>query len=195
MDLFDRQITLAVNGWHTPFTDGFWCFFSAHETSFLPGVAMLAFLFLRLGWKRALVATGACLLTILLTDMLANVVKVSFERLRPCWDPDMMDAGLRVLEGKGHLYGFFSAHAANALGQATCSVHCLRSRPSHDAGVFAWTVFPLALLIGVSRVFVGKHYVGDVAAGFAAGLLVGWLVGLAARRSLSSVPGRVDTRE
>ena len=32
------------------------------------------------------------------------------------------------------------------------------------------------LLVGLSRVFVGKHFLGDVIVGLAAGVLTGWLV-------------------
>ena len=33
------------------------------------------------------------------------------------------------------------------------------------------------LLIGLSRIFVGKHFLGDVLAGFAVGILLGVLFG------------------
>ena len=53
----------------------------------------------------------------------------------------------------------------------------------------------LAFVIGISRVFVGKHFVGDVLTGFCVGLLFGWLCALPAclynsRREMAKPPER-----
>lgn len=171
----DHQLTLFINALHTPFTDELWRFFSAATIWCLLCAAMVVWLFTKMGWKRALVAIGACVLTFALCDQSARLVKHGLERLRPCWDADMLSAGLRVLEGKGGQYGFFSAHSANAMGLAICSFLCLRSGSGRTARGYAWIAFTLAFLIGISRIFVGKHFLGDVLAGFCAGLLLGWL--------------------
>ena len=68
-----------------------------------------------------------------------------------------------------HPYGFFSAHAANAIGFACAASIILKSR--------TWKiVLPIwAILVGVSRVFVGKHFLGDVLVGFMVGAFFGIL--------------------
>lgn len=182
----DHQLTLFLNALHTPFTDDVWRFFSGATVWCVLCAAMTVWLFLQLGWKRALVAIAACVLTFALCDQSSRLVKHGLERLRPCWDPVLLDAGLRVLEGKGGAFGFFSAHAANAMGLALCSYLCLREGLSRPCAGYAWLAFTLAFLIGISRVFVGKHFVGDVLTGFLVGLLYGWLCALGARRIFRS---------
>ena len=182
----DHQLTLFLNALHTPLTDEVWRFFSGATVWCVLCAAMTVWLFLQLGWKRALVAIAACVLTFALCDQSSRLVKHGLERLRPCWDPVLLDAGLRVLEGKGGAFGFFSAHAANAMGLALCSYLCLREGLSRPCAGYAWLAFTLAFLIGISRVFVGKHFVGDVLTGFLVGLLYGWLCALGARRIFRS---------
>jgi len=184
----DRQITLQLNALSTPGPDAAWQFLSGQVIWYVVCIAMLVYLFLRLGWKRGLVALCACLLTFALCDQSARLVKYAVERLRPCWDEEMLAAGLQVLEGKGGNFGFFSAHSANAAGLALCSFLCLRSDAARRYQGYAWLAFSLAFLIGMSRVFVGKHFLGDVLAGFCVGLLFGWLLGLLARRWMGRIP-------
>ena len=172
---WDREVTLALNALHCPATDAAWQVLSCRALWYALCGAMVAYLFIRLGWKRALVAVAACALAFVLADRTAFFVKQAVARLRPCWDPEMLDGGLRLLEGKGGRYGFFSAHAANALALALCSFRCLRHDRARHAQGYAWVAFSLAFLIGISRVFVGKHYAGDVLAGWAVGALSGWL--------------------
>ena len=189
----DQDVTLAINALHCPATDAVWQVFSNKEIWFVLYAAVLVFLYIRLGWKRATIAVLACVLTIVFCDQLANFTKAYFERLRPCWDQNMVDGGLHILEGKGNLYGFYSAHAANAMGFAACSYFCFRNDKTHTYRIYGWCIFIWAILVGMSRVFVGKHFFGDVCVGFAVGLLAGWALAMLGRwiigRLRLSAPG------
>jgi undecaprenyl-diphosphatase len=80
--------------------------------------------------------------------------------------------------------GTASAHSANMAAVATCFV--LARRP--HAPVWA----ALALLTGVSRVYVGVHYPSQVLLGWAVGAFTGWVVWQTAqawRRLRASSPG------
>lgn len=174
----DQEATLAVNSLNSPFTDGVWMLFSDRKVWFVLYAALAVLLFVRLGWKKALAVLAAVALVVLACDQTANLVKYSVARLRPVWDNYMVAGGLHRLEGRGSWYGFFSAHAANAMGVAVTVVTGFRAGDkSRSYRSLAWIMYVWAVLVGLSRVFVGKHFLGDVLTGFAVGLLFGWLLG------------------
>lgn len=172
----DQKFTLALNSWNSPVSDCIWQFFSNKFIWIALYAVVVFFLFRRLGWRRALVYVIACALTILACDQFSNLVKDSVQRLRPCWDLNMVNGGLHILEGKGGKYGFFSAHAVNAaafaVGTRMAFADDIRhSYKRYSAGIAIW-----AFLVGISRVFVGKHFLGDVLVGFVTGILIAVLV-------------------
>lgn len=119
--------------------------------------ASLIFLFLGAG------------LTFLLCDQTANAFKDGIERLRPCHDSYMTSNGLRILESKGGFYGFFSGHSSNAFGWAMVTSLIFRKR-WYTILIFIW-----AAIVAISRIYVGKHYFGDILVGAFFGILFGWL--------------------
>lgn len=186
----DQQFTLFLNSIHSGVTDPVMVFFSNIPVWIPMYVIVAVFLFIRLGWKKALVAVASIALTFLLCDQIANLFKDGIARLRPCHDDFMIGEGLRILEGKGGLYGFFSGHASNSFGFATSSSMAFRNdRRLKYRGYSAW-IFFWAVMVSISRVFVGKHYVGDVLAGIVFGTLFGLACGFAAR----AIMKRMDTR-
>ena len=177
----DQQATLFLNSLYCPASDQFWMLVTEKKVWYLLYLFAIVMLIRRLGWKKALVVVLSVVLTIGLVDQLSNLVKDSVARLRPCYDTWMISHNLHQLEPRGGFYGFFSAHAANHFGIATTLVMGFRNDRrlryrGLAAGAFIW-----ASLIALSRVFVGKHYLGDVLVGALAGLLIGYLAGLAAR--------------
>jgi len=171
----DKVASLALNSLHTGFTDWFWTFMSDREVWFPLYFVVAVLLFVRCGWKRGLVIVLACALAVAACDQFSNFCKDLFLRLRPCWDADVAGR-LHLLEGRYDSYGFYSAHAANAMTFAVCTTlgfktdERLRYR-GYMYGVLAW-----AVLVGVSRVFVGKHFLGDVVVGFVVGALFAYII-------------------
>lgn len=178
----DQHITLAINLYDSSVPDALWQFFSMRAVWIPLYVLVAAALVWRLGWKRGLVYIVACALTVLACDQVGNLVKNAVQRLRPCWDLNMIEGGLRVLEHKGSLYGFYSAHAANAMGFAVCSYRGFLTDTRHRYKVYPVLLGLWAVLVGMSRVFVGKHFMGDVCVGFAAGILFAWIFSALAAR-------------
>lgn len=173
----DKDITLAINQLHCQFSDFAWQLFSNKEIWYVLYAAVAFFLFRRLGWKKALVVVGACILCIVGCDQLANFTKAAAGRLRPCCDGEMISRGLHILEGYGGRYGFYSAHAANAMSFAVCSAIGFRLDRRHSYRSYSILIIVWALLVGFSRIFVGKHFFGDVMTGFLVGAAVGFALG------------------
>lgn len=173
----DKIATLVINGFYTSFSDSMWRFFSNQEVWYLLYLVIAIFLFKNLGWKKACAVVLSIVITIVICDQMGNLCKNHFERLRPCWDPTMTGAGLRILEDRGGLYGFYSAHAANSAGFAICSSIGFKNDPKRNYITYSRLMTCWFILIGISRIFVGKHFLGDVLTGFAVGILVGYLLG------------------
>jgi undecaprenyl-diphosphatase len=117
------------------------------------------------GDRRIRYALIFSIITLTLTDQIASsILKPLFERARPCWDMDV-----HLLVGCGSGFSMPSSHAANLFGQA---YFFKRVAPSS-----AKFLIPLAILVALSRVFVGVHYPSDIIIGAALGTLVGYGTG------------------
>lgn len=177
----DQGVSLHINSWDSPVTDAIWQFFSSIPVWIPMYALIIALIIWKLGWKKGLVAIAAIGLTFGFCDQLSNIVKDAVGRIRPLNDPFMLENGLNVLEKGTRSFSFFSAHAANAFGIATCTCIAFRSLAVQPGGPkpkwltpYAIWILTWAALVGISRVFVGKHYLGDVLTGAIVGTLAGY---------------------
>ena len=190
----DQLVTLEINSWDSPITDPIWQFFSDKLVWAPMYAAIIALLVWKLGWKRGLLVLAGALLTFGFCDQFSNIVKHAVERIRPLHDEFMVSNGLNILE-KGGGFSFFSAHSANSFGLAFSTFLgmklCLRDSGStitpkwlkaYGIWMFFW-----AAMVAVSRIFVGKHYLGDVIVGIIvgslAGIAFGWLASFIAHKT------------
>lgn len=178
----DQGVSLEINSWDSPITDTIWQFFSSIPV-WIPMYALIVALIIwKLGWKKGLIVLAAVGLTFGFCDQLSNIIKNAVGRIRPLNDPFMIENGLNVLEKGTRSFSFFSAHAANAFGIATCTClafrkflcHASATRPTWIKFYTLW-MYTWAALVAISRVFVGKHYLGDVLAGAIIGAIAGYL--------------------
>lgn len=183
LETLDRQWTLAINSIHCPFSDSVWMLFSDKHVWFFFYAIIAGIIIWRLGWRKGLIMIVSIALCIVCVDQGCNVVKDYFQRLRPCNDPLMYGQGLHILEAPHsyYKYGFFSAHAGNAFAFATASSIALRMDKrlkwrGYVIGVHIW-----ALLVAASRIFVGKHFLGDVMVGIMVGVAVALVICTLAR--------------
>ncbi len=112
--------------------------------------------------------------TVALTDMVGNHgFKHTFQRLRPCNDPDLL-AHLRLLVHRcSSGYSFTSNHAANHFGIATFFFLTLKPVLRNWAAIgLVW-----AAVISFAQVYVGVHYPLDILGGTLIGVFFGTLTG------------------
>lgn len=189
----DQLLTLEINSWDSFITDPVWQFFSDKLVWVPMYAAIIALLIWKLGWKRGLIVLAGALLTFGFCDQISNIVKHAVGRIRPLHDEFMLANGLNVLENGGG-YSFFSAHAANSFGLALSTFvgmkRCLSNSGSmmqkwlkaYGTWMFFW-----ATMVAVSRIFVGKHYLGDVIVG----IIIGSLAGYAFARLSAYIAGKI----
>ena len=184
----DKSITLWINNLSAPWNDGFWWVLSDVHTWFPVYAVIGVYMLWRLGWKKGLAVVLSVLLTVVLVDQGANLVKYSVARLRPSFAAWMVCGGLRLPYGilSTGKYGFFSAHAGNSFGFAIASYLGLRwFKPEGLYKLYGWCVFIWAAFVSVSRIMMGAHFLGDILVGSLVGLGIGWLCALLARKTLS----------
>ena len=171
----DQDITLAINGIHTSFTAILWQAFSTSQI-WIPMYLIIAVLIVwKAGWKKGLIYLASIILCFAACDQFSILIKNYVCRPRPCYEPYMLQNGLRLLEDAGGKYGFFSSHAANVFGLAVCSSQAVDAAFRRPQKWFTWIIFIWAALVSVSRLFVGKHYLGDVLVGTLVGLVLGFV--------------------
>ena len=180
MDLIqlDHQVTLWINNLDTPGMYPTWMAFSDNRIWFLAYALVMGWMIWKLGWKKGVLLSLSLILCVVLTDQLSGVVKAHFTRLRPCYDTWMLDNGLLLPYGQiGHLYGFFSSHAANVWGFVAASVLGVAWNGKPKAyKAYGWGVSIWATLVCVSRIMLGAHFLGDILVGTVFGLAVGTAV-------------------
>lgn len=114
------------------------------------------------GGKRGRITGIVLVVSIILIDLFNSYpLKFLFARTRPC--NVLLDA--RTLVSTSATYSFPSSHATNIFALATILSNKYRS--------FRFYFFSVALVVGISRIYVGVHYPFDVLAGAVVGILCG----------------------
>lgn len=166
----DTNTFLWVNSHHGTALD--WVMWTLSQHWSFAAVLMLAFCFVTLRrephrWWLVLTAVALCFL---MADQGSVFIKDTVCRLRPCYAL----ADVRMFHTRcGGQYGFVSSHAANAFAVVTFLVWRYRKRPLAVALLTFWAVATC-----YSRVYLGKHYPGDIAGGMLFGIAVGLLISL-----------------
>ena len=155
MPVVEAKVFHYINGLHTPLLDTIML-----PLTFIGDGVILAILIIALGlvrgWKELLKAA----LIVIVAGIIVQTIKYFYSVPRPA-------AVLENIYTLGPVFknnSFPSGHTAGAFGLATYLVHKVRA-----LGMFPWVV---AVLIGLSRIYVGGHFLSDVIAGAAIGYMV-----------------------
>ncbi|MDE6022131.1 MAG: phosphatase PAP2 family protein, partial [Muribaculaceae bacterium] len=134
-------------------------------------VILIDLLFRKLGPKYALLTLVAVILAIVMTDQIcASVIRPLVGRLRPCNPDNPIFQYITLVKGiQPGGYSWPSCHAANTFALATLLSCVMRSR-KFTAFIFSW-----AIIVSLSRLYVGVHYPTDLLCGAAFGSVLGYL--------------------
>lgn len=138
------------------------------------GIFWIVLTLLLLIFKRTRRLGVHCAASMLLTLLVVNLcIKPLAARTRPY----ELIQGLEILVSRPHDYSFPSGHAANSL---TCAWTIFRLAPKK----YGVPALVLAVLIALSRLYVGVHFPTDVLAGAAIGILMSEIALRALRRPM-----------
>lgn len=159
---FDRQWFAAINGMagKSALLDEVMFQFSQEGNLIVPGL-FLAFYWSWRNWGEAKIAIPCLLLLLGLSDLLGGQLKHLIGRSRPCQVLEQMNQ----LVGCG---GSFSMPSNHAFNSSTAVAFLMVLYPS-----LGWVLVPVLMLIGLSRVYLGAHYLTDVLVGIVIGVALG----------------------
>ncbi|MFA8301400.1 MAG: phosphatase PAP2 family protein [Hyphomicrobiales bacterium] len=136
--------------------------------------------------KKTWIILIGIILTITLADQMSvHLFKNVFHRLRPSHAENLKDIVHIVNGNRGGLYGFVSSHATNTFGLAMFLFALIRRRYKYFWWVFVW-----AAIVSYSRIYLGKHYPGDIICGAILGLLIGYFTSWLSKKALNYFENR-----
>ncbi len=163
----DVKFLLAINGLHNSFLDECMLVITSRFTWIPLYALIIGFLF----WKKKSefwLALVFIIAAVVCSDLFASsFMKPFFHRLRPCHDTSINGLLYLLKDSCGGKYGFVSSHAANTFGLATFLFMWLGREYRWIELFFIW-----ALLVSLSRVYLGVHYPFDILGGAVAGILI-----------------------
>jgi undecaprenyl-diphosphatase len=171
----DTNLFIYLNGLGSETYDKFWLIITS-QLNWTPFFLLLFYLiYKKVGGKQTLYIVLFIAVLLTFTDQVTNLFKYSFQRPRPCNNPEI-SSFIRIVQVRTS-YSFFSGHAANTMAVATFLFLILRRYFKYLGFLFLWP-----LIFAYSRIYLGLHYPGDILTGYFFGALFGSLFYLVYRR-------------
>ena len=166
----DQDITLAINGFNSESFDPFFYYVSSKYVWFVIGALLIFYVFkkARPEYRKAIIFMIFLALAILCADQICNLFKYTVQRFRPCHDDTIKDIVHIVNGDRGGKYGFFSAHASVFFTIAFMTKKYFSNK------YYTFGVYFAAVLVSYSRIYLGRHFLGDIICGALEGTLIAW---------------------
>ena len=164
----DVQLLVFLNSLGSTTYDGLWLFITK-QSNWIPFFLVLLYLvYKKIGVKSTLYLLLFVTLLLVVTDQTTNLFKVTFQRLRPCNNPEI-NSIIRLVK-PSNSFSFFSGHAANSMATMTFLFLILKKQYRYTFLIF---LFPL--IFAYSRIYLGLHYPLDILTGYLVGATFGFV--------------------
>jgi len=177
LEALDRSLFLFLNGLHADWLDPVMWWVSS-TVLWIPLFIFVLYYTWRKGrWPLMLTTILGLAVCILLSDRISvELFKEVFQRYRPTHNSEIGDLVHTVIkpngeEYRGGTYSFVSSHATNFMSIAVFMFLLLRKYSRQ----WAW-LFPWAILVAYSRIYLGVHYPADLICGGLLGAGIGMFV-------------------
>ncbi len=164
----DKELLIFLNGLGSSTFDPFWMVITK-QSNWTPFFLILLYLiFKKVGVKQTLYLLVFIIVLITISDQFTNLVKETFQRLRPCSDPNI-NSLIRVVK-PSETFSFFSGHASNSMAVSSFLYFILKDKFKYFGLLFLWP-----LIFAYSRIYLGLHYPTDIICGYIHGFILGFL--------------------
>ncbi len=165
----DIELFIFLNGLGSETYDGLWLKITSQFNWIPLFIVLLYFIFKKIGAKQTFYLLFFVAVLITVTDQTTNLFKFTFQRLRPCNNPDI-NSFIRVVQVRSS-FSFFSGHASNTMAVAIFLYLVLKKHFKYFSFLFLWP-----LIFGYSRIYLGLHYPVDILSGYLCGFIYGFLM-------------------
>ena len=154
----DKEFLVFINSHHSPFWDHI-MWFASSQTGWYPLYAFIIIILIATYKKQSWWLIFLIFPLILISDQLAStVLKPLVMRPRPSHTPGLEDMLHYVNGYRGGEYGFVSSHAFNVFSLTFYLFFTVRKKLRW----LLYILFPWAILVAYSRMYLGVHFFGDI---------------------------------
>jgi len=165
---WDQRLLVFLNSMGNEQWDFFWIGVT-NKYVWIPLYVIILYLLLKhFGWKKTLFTLFFIALLITFTDQFVNLIKETFQRIRPFKD-ESISSLIRVVKKSGG-YSFLSGHATNSFAVSTFVILSLKSYFKPIYFILIWPI-----LFAYSRIYLGVHYPLDVLSAVFLGVFLGFV--------------------